>query len=159
MKLTSFLLTLGVGAVAGVLLAPKKGEDTLEDLKNKGQEAYDKVKGMSKEDLTNKLNGTIDNVKKSIDEFDMDSFKATTQAKVDELSAKLDELKNKVQNTDQYAKVADGVDDVTKKVNDKIDDLKQAVKDTGVLPDADEIESEIEDVENELDGIIDEIND
>ena len=38
MKLGRFLTTLGIGALAGMLLAPKKGSELREELKGKGKE-------------------------------------------------------------------------------------------------------------------------
>ena len=38
MKLGRFLTTLGIGALVGMLLAPKKGSELREELKGKGKE-------------------------------------------------------------------------------------------------------------------------
>lgn len=82
MKLGKFLTAASLGAIVGLLLAPKKGKDLREDLKVKSKETYDKVKGMTKEDLEAIIGETIDNVKKSVDEFDSDEFKATDRKSV-----------------------------------------------------------------------------
>ena len=44
MKLGRFLTTLGIGALAGMLLAPKKGSELREELKGKGKETLDSAK-------------------------------------------------------------------------------------------------------------------
>lgn len=53
MKLGRFLTTLGIGALAGMLLAPKKGSELREELKGKGKEALDSAKEMTVEDYQN----------------------------------------------------------------------------------------------------------
>ena len=50
MKLGRFLTTLGIGALAGMLLAPKKGSELREELKDKGKETLDSAKEMTVED-------------------------------------------------------------------------------------------------------------
>ena len=52
MKLGRFLTTLGIGALAGMLLAPKKGSELREELKGKGKETLDSAKEMTVEDLS-----------------------------------------------------------------------------------------------------------
>ena len=46
MKLGRFIATLGIGAVAGMLFAPKKGSELRKTLKEKGQETYNTAKNM-----------------------------------------------------------------------------------------------------------------
>ena len=79
MKLLKFLTTLGIGAVAGMLLAPKKGSELRSELKEKGKETLDTAKNMSKDDYIDFINKTIDDVKQAIDEFDFDDFKDQTK--------------------------------------------------------------------------------
>lgn len=83
MKLMKFVTTLGIGAVAGMLLAPKKGSELRKELAEKGKETIDNAKNMSKEDYLDLMNKTIDDVKKAIDEFDVEEFKETTKDKYD----------------------------------------------------------------------------
>ena len=47
MKLGRFLTTLGIGALVGMLLAPKKGSELREELKDKGKETLDSAKEMT----------------------------------------------------------------------------------------------------------------
>ena len=50
MKLGRFLTTLGIGALVGMLLAPKKGSELREELKDKGNSVREiaKILGISK---------------------------------------------------------------------------------------------------------------
>lgn len=154
MKLGKFIFGLGMGAVAGLLFAPKKGSDLREDLKNESQKAYDKLKSMTKEDVEAMLGQTIETVKKSVDEFDKDDFKASTKDKLTELEAKLQEFADKVKESDRYMQVKDSVVDLSEKVNSKIEEVKNKVQNDENLQ---ELEEEIEDVEEEISDLIEEI--
>ena len=90
MKLGKLIAGIGIGTVVGMLLAPKKGSELRSDLKDTSMKAYDRVKNMSKEDMEAVLGDTIEKVKKTIDEFDVDEFKATTKEKLAELQTKLE---------------------------------------------------------------------
>ena len=57
MKMKGFLFSVAVGAVAGLLLAPKKGKETREDIKKASQKAIDKIKSLTKEDIEEVING------------------------------------------------------------------------------------------------------
>ena len=63
MKFGKFLMGLGIGAVAGLLLAPKKGSEIKEDIKRESLKAYDNLKNMTKEDVEALLGQTIETVK------------------------------------------------------------------------------------------------
>ncbi|MFR1599372.1 MAG: YtxH domain-containing protein [Coprobacillus cateniformis] len=60
MKIGKFILGLGIGAAAGLLLAPKKGSELRQNLKDKSQELYDKAQNMTKEDIETLVNNTIE---------------------------------------------------------------------------------------------------
>lgn len=160
MKFGKFLVGLGIGAVAGLLLAPKKGSELREDIKRESLKAYDNLKNMTKEDVEALLGQTIETVKKSVDEFDIDEFKATTRMKLDELQSKLEDFAAKVKDSDQYMQVRDSVVDLTKKVNNKIEEAKSKVLDSSLDEDyLNTFENEIDDVEDKLDEMIEEIKD
>lgn len=158
MKLGKFIFGLGLGAVAGLLLAPKKGSELREDIKKESKKMYDNVKNMTKEDVEAMLGQTIETVKKSVDEFDVDTFKATTKDKLIHLEEKLEEFADKVKETDQYMQVRENVVDITDKVNSKIDEVKSKVMDSDFTEDfLDDLENEIDDVEEKLEEMIEEI--
>ena len=129
MKIGKFILGLGIGAAAGLLLAPKKGSELREDIKRESLKAYDQLKNMTKEDVEAMLGQTIETVKKSVDEFDLDVFKETTKEKLSDLETKLEEFANRVKETDQYMQVKESVYDLSDKVNSKIDEVKTKVLD------------------------------
>jgi len=158
MKLGRFIIGLGIGAVAGLLFAPKKGSELREDIKKESLKAYDSVKNMTKEDIEAILGQTIETVKKSVDEFDVDDFRETTRTKLTELEAKLEVFAKKIKETDQYMQVKDSVVDIADIVNTKIDEVKTKVLDSQLIDtDLDELEDEIDDVEDKLEEMIEEI--
>lgn len=160
MKFGKFLVGLGIGAVAGLLLAPKKGSELREDIKRESLKAYDQLKNMTKEDVEAMLGQTIETVKKSVDEFDLDVFKETTKEKLSDLETKLEEFANRVKETDQYMQVKESVYDLSDKVNSKIDEVKTKVLDATLSDeDLEKLENEIDDVEDKLEEMIEEIKD
>lgn len=159
MKLGKFILGLGVGVVAGMLLAPKKGSELREDIKNESLKAYENVKNMSKEDIEVAIGDTIETIKRTVDEFDVEEFKGTAKIKLTELEAKLEEFAVKVKESEKYAQVRDGVVDVTYKVNTKIEEVKNKVLDSQLAQeDIDDLSDEIDAVEEKLDEMIEVIN-
>lgn len=159
MSIGRFLVGLGLGAAIGALLAPKKGSEMREDISTKSQDLYAKVKDLSKDDVLNMVNGTFDNVKKAVDEFDADNLKASTQEKFAELQGKLQDLSTKVTESEPVTKVKNSVADVTGSINQKVDEIKKKISEQGHDVDTDKIEEEIEEAEKQLDDIIEEIKD
>lgn len=158
MKLGKFIFGLGIGAIAGLLLAPKKGSELREDIKNESMKAYDNLKNLTKEDVEAMLGQTIETVKKSVDEFDVDVFKETTKTKLAELEAKLEDFASQVKETDQYMQVKESVVDLAEKVNSKMEEVKTKVLDATLNDeDLNELEEEIDDVEDKLEEMIEEI--
>ena len=158
MKLGRFLTTLGIGAIAGMLLAPKKGSELREELKGKGKETLDTAKEMTVEDYQKLISETIDGLKKTVDEFDVDEFKENSLTKLNELKVKFDEVVTKLQDSDQYSKLKDQVDKIIVDVNDKVNDIKEKVSEQE-FDDFSDLEDEINDIEDDLNVIIDDLKD
>ena len=135
MKLGRFLTTLGIGALVGMLLAPKKGSELREELKGKGKETLDSAKEMTVEDYQKLISETIDSIKKTVDEFDVDDFKDSSLAKLN-----------------------DQVDNVIVQVNDKINEVKEKMSEQE-FDDFSDLEDEINDIEDDLNVIIDDLKD
>ena len=158
MKLGKFLVGLGVGTVIGLLIAPKKGSELREDIKRESLNAYENLKNLTKEDVEAMLGETIETVKKTIDEFDVEEFKTVATTKLGELEVKLEEFAVKVKESDQYAAVSANVADLTGKVNGKIEEVKAKVKKSEFSKeDLVELQEEIDTVEEKLEEIIEEI--
>lgn len=159
MKLGKFITGLGLGALAGLLFAPKKGSELREDIKNESLKVYDNVKSLTKEDVETMLTQTIEKVKKSVDEFNVEDFKESTKVKLSDLQTKLEDFSKKAKENDQYIQLKDSVVDLTKKVNDKIDEVKTKILDSKVTDEViQDFEEEIDDVEEKLEEMIEEIN-
>ena len=155
MKLGRFLTTLGIGALVGMLLAPKKGSELREELKGKGKETLDSAKEMTVEDYQKLISETIDSIKKTVDEFDVDDFdvddfKDSSLAKLNELKDKFDDVVTKLQDSDQYSKLKDQVDNVIVQVNDKINEVKEKMSEQE-FDDFSDLEDEINDIEESND--------
>ena len=140
MKLGRFLTTLGIGALAGMLLAPKKGSELREELKGKGKETLDSAKEMTVEDYQKLISETIDSIKKTVDEFDVDDFKDSSLEKLNELKDKFDDVVTKLQD------------------NDKINEVKEKMSEQE-FDDFSDLEDEINDIEDDLNVIIDDLKD
>ncbi len=158
MKLGRFLTTLGIGALVGMLLAPKKGSELREELKGKGKETLDSAKEMTVEDYQKLISETIDSIKKTVDEFDVDDFKDSSLAKLNELKDKFNDVVTKLQDSDQYSKLKDQVDNVIVQVNDKINEVKEKMSEQE-FDDFSDLEDEINDIEDDLNVIIDDLKD
>lgn len=60
-----FLVGLGIGATAGILLAPRKGEETRRQIQQKAVQARDRVKqqiSKRKDEITDQINEGIDTI-------------------------------------------------------------------------------------------------
>ena len=93
MKLGKFIAGVGIGAVIGMLCAPKKGSELRGELKEKSQDLYDKAQNMTKDDVESLINNTIEEIKLAIDEFDVDEFKDTAGEKLGDIKTKLEQLR------------------------------------------------------------------
>jgi gas vesicle protein len=158
MKLGKFIAGLGIGTVVGMLVAPKKGSELREELKSKGTQAYNNAKDMTKEDVQNLISKTVDDIKKAIDEFDVDEFKNTTGAKLGNVKTKLEDLGESVQNSNEYAQFKDAVKKVSADIGDKVEEIKTKMKDKDFAG-IDIIEEGIDELGDELDVIIEDLRD
>ncbi|MFV0395086.1 MAG: YtxH domain-containing protein [Coprobacillaceae bacterium] len=158
MKLGKFIAGLGIGAVVGMLFAPKKGSELREELKAKGTDAYNTAKDMTKEDVQDLINKTVDDVKRAIDEFDVEEFKDTTGAKLGTVKTKLEDLGKSVQNSEEYARFKDSVKKVSEDIGNKVEEIKTKIKDKDFAG-MDAIDEGIDEIEEELDVIIEDLRD
>ena len=157
MKINKFLVGLGIGAVVGMLIAPKKGSELREDIATKAKEVKEAAKNFSKEDVVNTFNSALDRIQTSINEFDGEKFKQSTHDKLIKLSTQVEELKNKVVESQEFNSLVGTFNHIANTINDKvvqiIDDIEDEVEDV-----VEEIEEEIDETAQEIEDLISEMN-
>lgn len=158
MKIGKFIAGVGIGTVIGMLLAPKKGSELRQDLKDKSQELYDKAQNMSKEDIETLVNNTIEEIKQAIEEFDLDEFKEATGAKLSNLKDKLEQLANSIKSSDEYANFKEAVNKVSTDLTSTISEIKTKIQDKD-FDAIQKLDDAMDDIEDELDIIIEDLKD
>lgn len=86
------LTGVALGAGAGVLLAPKSGEETRKELKNKIDELIEKVKNIKFEDVKKEFNKKIKELEKEIKALDKERVLEVAQKKAEAIKVKADDL-------------------------------------------------------------------
>ena len=155
-----FIFGVGVGVVAGILCAPKKGSEMVKEIKDTSKKAYDKSKNLTKDDVIEAINTTSDKLKKAVEEFDYDKAKESTKDKVSEVKTNLDELVQKAKDNESCQEVLERIDELSKKAMDKINEYKDKIVEYGqdLYDDIeDEFDEELDDVNKEIDDLLDEI--
>ena len=158
MKIGKFSAGVGIGTVIGMLLAPKKGSELRQDLKDKSQELYDKAQNMTKEDIETLVNNTIEEIKQAIEEFDLDEFKEATGAKLSNLKDKLEQLANSIKSSDEYANFKEAVNKVSTDLTSTISEIKTKIQDKD-FDAVKKLDDAMDDIEDELDIIIEDLKD
>ena len=155
MKLGKLLVGLGIGTVIGMLIAPKKGSELVEDINAKVKDAKEAAKELKKEDVIAKFNETTASVQKAIKEFDKEEFKETTKVKLENLGTKISDLKEKVVESDQFNKMVGTFNNSANTVNDKVEEIIDELELEEI---SEEIEEEIDDTAKEIEELIQEMN-
>ena len=158
MKLGKLIAGIGIGTVIGMLCAPKKGSELRKDIKDKSKDLYDKAQNISKEDIQELINNTIDEIKLAIDEFHADEFKENAGKKINEVKSKLEELAVSVKSSEEYANFKESVTKVSNEVTTKLKEIKTKIQDQD-FNEVDEFDGVIDDIEDELDVIIEDLKD
>lgn len=158
MKIGKFIAGVGIGTVIGMLLAPKKGSELRQNLKDKSQELYDKAQNMTKEDIETLVNNTIEEIKQAIEEFDLDEFKEATGAKLSNLKDKLEQLANSIKSSDEYANFKEAVNKVSTDLTSTISEIKTKIQDKD-FDAIQKLDDAMDDIEDELDIIIEDLKD
>lgn len=90
--LGKFLAGIGIGAGLGILFAPKSGEETRKELKNKMDDFVNSLKDIDvnevKEDFLNK----VDEIKRELEDLDKEKVLEIAQDKAEELKKKAADL-------------------------------------------------------------------
>ena len=92
--LGKLMLGLGIGVGAGMLLAPKKGEDLRKDLKNKIDELIEKAKQIDVKEVSDNFANKINDFKKEIEDLDKEKVLAIAKEKGEALKNKANDLVN-----------------------------------------------------------------
>ena len=158
MKIGKFIAGVGIGTVIGMLLAPIKGSELRQNLKDKSQELYDKAQNMTKEDIETLVNNTIEEIKQAIEEFDLEEFKEATGAKLSNLKDKLEQLANSIKSSDEYANFKEAVNKVSTDLTSTISEIKTKIQDKD-FDAIQKLDDAMDDIEDELDIIIEDLKD
>lgn len=157
MKINKFLIGLGIGAVAGMLLAPKKGSELREDISTKAKELKDAAANLTKEDVVNTFNTTLDNIQNAINEFDAEKFKQSTHDKLVKLSTQIEELKTKVVDSKEFNALVGTFNHIANTVNDKVEEIIGEMEEE-VEEIKEDIEEEIDETAKEIEELISEMS-
>ena len=90
--LGKLMLGIGIGVGAGMLLAPKKGEDLRKDLKAKIDELIEKAKQIDVKEVSDNFAKKINDFKKEIEDLDKEKVLSIAQEKGEALKVKANEL-------------------------------------------------------------------
>ena len=156
MGMKQVLFGIGVGAVIGLLCAPKKGSELRDDLKETGKKAYEKTKNLSKQDLIDVLNASYNGIVKFVEDFDADAIKGSTKTKLSELKVSVDELAAKAKENENINELVGKISKMAENAANKINEYKASLKE-GQEASEEVINGIIDDEKDEIDEIIDEI--
>lgn len=90
--LFKFIAGVGIGVGAGMLLAPKKGEELRKDLKKKIDELLNKAKEIDVREVSDDFVKRINELKDEIEDLDKEKALAIAKKKGEELKVKANEL-------------------------------------------------------------------
>ena len=90
--LFKFIAGVGIGVGAGMLLAPKTGEELRKDLKKKIDELLKKAKEIDVKEVSDDFVKKINDLKAEIEDLDIEKALAIAKKKGEELKVKANEL-------------------------------------------------------------------
>lgn len=90
--LFKFIAGVGIGVGAGMLLAPKKGEELRKDLKKKIDELLNKAKEIDIKEVSDDFVKRINELRDEIEDLDKEKALAIAKKKGEELKVKANEL-------------------------------------------------------------------
>lgn len=90
--LAKFALGVGLGIGAGMLLAPKKGEELRKDLKNKLNELTEKAKEIDVKEVSEEFVAKIKDLKEEIENLDKEKVLSIAKEKGELLKTKANDL-------------------------------------------------------------------
>jgi gas vesicle protein len=87
-----FAAGVAVGAVAGILLAPKSGKETREDLKNAFNDLLEKAKNIKAEDVKAAIEKKVAEIKEGLADLDKEKVLEIAKEKAAALKEKCNDL-------------------------------------------------------------------
>lgn len=87
-----FVAGVGLGVGAGMLFAPKKGEELRKDVKNKIDELINKAKEIDVDEVKDEFMKKIDELKDELEDLDKEKALAIAKRKGNELKEKAEDL-------------------------------------------------------------------
>ncbi len=90
--LFGLLAGIGIGVGAGMLLAPKSGEELRKDLSKKLNELMDKAKEIDVNEVADNFKAKVKDLKKDLEDLDKEKALAIAKEKGEELKVKANEL-------------------------------------------------------------------
>lgn len=87
-----FLAGIGIGAAAGVLLAPKTGSETRTDLKKYVEKLLSELKDVDADDVKESIETKIYEINEAIDNLDKETVVKVAKQKASEIKDMADEL-------------------------------------------------------------------
>lgn len=90
--LGKFLAGIGIGAGLGILLAPKSGKETREDLKKNLEQFMEEVKNIDIIEVKDEFLKKTEEIKKEIEDLDKEKILKIAKEKSENLKNKVNEL-------------------------------------------------------------------
>lgn len=126
-KILTTMATLGMGAVAGMMIAPKKGEDLRKDVKcamkktvNKAEKVVDKS--------ADSIKDTLDCIGEKIENLDFENTKKGATKKADEIKKELEKIiKEAKERKDEI--VENTATKLKEGLTNKLEDLLETLED------------------------------
>ncbi len=124
---SKFLTGVLVGAGLGVLFAPKKGNETRQELKEKIEEMLNKAKDVDIDEVKETIENKIEEIKEELEDLDKEKVKKIAVKKAEELKNKAEDLVEYAvsKGTPALEKTANSIREkvitITKEVLDKLE--------------------------------------
>ena len=90
--LAKFVAGIGIGAGLGILLAPKSGEETRKELKNKISNLIEEIKKVDINDVRDEFLSKVDEIKAELADLDKEKVLNLAKEKGEQLKTKATEL-------------------------------------------------------------------
>ncbi len=130
--LIGLLAGIGIGVGAGMLLAPKSGEELRKDLSKKINELLDRAKEIDVNEVAEDFKKKVKNLKKELEDLDKEKALAIAKEKGEDLKVKANELLELAKEKGTpilektAAKVREQAIQVTKEVLKKLEKTEEA---------------------------------